>query len=317
MRKFVIALAALAAILAAAPAYAVFPEKNIDFIIPFGPGGGFDRTVRLIAPFMEKHLPNKVEVLPKNVAGAGGMRGMTTVYRAKPDGYAIAIANMPGAALPSVLGEPVEYDVHKFTWIARLATAEYIMAASPKSGIKSVADLKTLGHPVKFTATDVASTSYTSTVIMAAVMGFPVKHLVGYTGSTEFIVAAVRGDGEATVAPVASLRQFLQSGDLIPILTTEEKSSLPNIPTVASVGYPELTGLAVDRYVVGPPGLPAAIARALSDALTKAMANPELVAAAEKAKEPFAGLGLSEAKASAEKSIALYSKYKDALAKKE
>jgi tripartite-type tricarboxylate transporter receptor subunit TctC len=86
---------------------------------------------------------------------------------------------------------------------------------------------------------------------------------------------------------------------------------------VASVGYPELTGLAVDRFVVAPPGLPAAIAEALSSAFMKAMADPALIDAANKAGEPFSGLPPKEAKASADRSIALYLKYKDALAKKD
>jgi tripartite-type tricarboxylate transporter receptor subunit TctC len=110
-----------------------FPEKNIDFIIPFGPGGGFDRTVRIISPALEKTLPNKVEVVPKNVPGAGGAKGLATVFRAKPDGHTLAIANMPGAAIPAITNEPVEYDVNKFTWIARLATEEYMLAVSAKS----------------------------------------------------------------------------------------------------------------------------------------------------------------------------------------
>jgi tripartite-type tricarboxylate transporter receptor subunit TctC len=311
------ALAAAFAVALAAPAQAAWPEKNIDFIIPFGAGGGFDRTVRLIAPYVEKYLPSKVEVLPKNVAGAGGARGMTMVYRAKPDGYTISIANMPGAALPALLGEASEYDLTKYTWIARLATAEYMLGASAKSKIRTVADLKNFGKPVKFTSTDASSTGYAATVIMGAVIGYKVHHLLGYSGSTEFIVAAVRGDGEATVAPVASLKQFVQSGDMKPVFSTEEKSTMPSVPTVAAAGYPELTGLAVDRFVVAPPGLPTAIAQTLSDAFLKAMADPALIEAANKAGEPFSGLPGKDAKASAERSIALYLKYKDALAKKD
>jgi tripartite-type tricarboxylate transporter receptor subunit TctC len=313
-----LALAAAAAVaLAAVPAQAAWPEKNIDFVIPFGAGGGFDRTVRLISPYVEKYLPSKVEVLPKNVPGAGGARGMTMTYRAKPDGYTISIANMPGAALPGLLGEPNEYDLQKYTWIARLATAEYVLGASAKSNIRTVADLKSFGKPIKFTSTDASSTGYAATVIMGAVIGYKVHHLLGYSGSTEFIVAAVRGDGEATVAPVASIKQFVQSGDMRAVFSTEQKSTLPGVPTVAAAGYPELTGLAVDRFVVAPPGLPAAIAEALSNAFMKAMADPALIEAAEKAGEPFSGLPPAAAKESAERSIALYLKYKDALAKKD
>ncbi|MCZ6448423.1 MAG: tripartite tricarboxylate transporter substrate binding protein, partial [Alphaproteobacteria bacterium] len=54
----------------AGTAGAAFPEKNITFIIPYGPGGGFDTYVRKISPVMQKYLGGKINVVPKNVAGA-------------------------------------------------------------------------------------------------------------------------------------------------------------------------------------------------------------------------------------------------------
>src|SRR3990170_4430441 len=129
-------IALAAALLSSAAAAADFPQKNIEFIIPFGPGGGFDRTVRAIAPFMEKQFGGKISVLPRNVPGAGGKKGMATLYRAKPDGYTISIANIPGAAIPGLTGEKVEYDIDKLTWIARLATEEYTLAVATQSPIR-------------------------------------------------------------------------------------------------------------------------------------------------------------------------------------
>src|SRR5688500_18346228 len=150
MRKLLCAaMLASAATQPCAPAAADFPQKNIEFIIPFGHGGGCDRTVRAIAPFMEKQLGGTISVLPRNVPGAGGKRGMATLYRAKPDGYTIAIANIPGSAIPALNGEAVEYDIDKLTWIARLATEEYILAVQAKSAIRSIEDLRKLGRPVK------------------------------------------------------------------------------------------------------------------------------------------------------------------------
>ena len=85
----------LAARLASA-ASAEFPNKNIQFIIPYAPGGGFDVYVRVIAPVMEKYLPKKVSIVPINVAGGGGAKGIGQLYRARPDGYTLGIFNIPG-----------------------------------------------------------------------------------------------------------------------------------------------------------------------------------------------------------------------------
>jgi len=316
MLKTLFAAACAAALLPAACLAADFPQKNIEFIIPFGPGGGFDRTVRAIAPFMEKQLGGKVTVLPRNVPGAGGKRGMATVYRAKPDGYTIAIANIPGAAIPALTGEKVEYDINKLTWIARLATEEYTLAVATKSSIRSIEDLRKLGRPVKMPSTDFGSTAYAGMAIFGEMLKFPVQHLTGYKGTNDYIVAVVRGDGDATTGPISTMGKFVESGDMRALFTTEEKSTLKGVPTIAELGYPDLTGLGVDRFVVGPPGLPPAIIKALSDAMAKAVQDPELQAIAEKSRQPFAFLPPDKAKANADRSLALYARYKAALQKR-
>lgn len=311
------AIAAAAAALSAPFARAEFPEKNIEFIIPFGPGGGFDRTVRSIAPFMEKQLGGKISVLPKNLPGAGGKRGLAAVYRAKPDGYTIAIANIPGAAIPALTGEKVEgYDINRLTWIARLATEEYMIAVPSKSAIRTIEDLRRLGRPVKMPSTDFGSTAFAGTAIFGEVLKFPIQHLTGYKGTNDYIVGVIRGDGDATIGPVSTMRKFVQSGDVRGLFTTEKTSSLTGVPTIAELGHPELTGLGVDRFVVGPPGLADSVTKALSDAMAKAVEDPELQALAQKSGEPFAFLPADQAKASADRSLAFYTKYKAAIQKR-
>jgi hypothetical protein len=92
-------------------------------------------------------------------------------------------------------------------------------------------------------------------------MHFPVQMLGGYKGSAEYILAVVRGDGDLTVAPVSVLKKFIESGDMRGLFTTEKESSVKGVPTVASVGHPELTGLGVDRYVIARRSRPASRSR--------------------------------------------------------
>lgn len=314
MLKLVLATAIGITTALATPAMAAgYPEKNIQFIIPFGPGGGFDRTVRIISPALEKTLPNKVQVLPTNVPGAGGAKGTATVFRAQPDGYTIAIINMPGAAIPGLGGQNPGYDMAKFTWIARLATEEYMLAVPAKSNIHTVEDLQKLGRPVKIPSTDFGSTAYAASEIFSKELKFPVQHLTGYKGTNDYIVGVIRGDGDAAVAPVSTLEQFIKSGDMRGIFTTEEKSTIPGVKTIGELGHPGLTGLGVERFVVGPPGLPPQIVKTLSDGLEKAMADSDVKKHAQK--EGFAFQPADKAKAGADRGLALYSKYKEALVK--
>ena len=287
-----------------------FPEKNITFIIPYTTGGGFDRAVRMIIPYMEKYLPNKVNVVPKNIPGAGGRKGMATLYKAKPDGYTMSVFNIPGAAIPPITGTKVNYDLSKVTWLTRLAIGEYMLGVAAKSNIKSLDDLKKM-NSVKFPQTGPGSTASVVTRIAASVMKLNAKHLTGYKGSKQYMLGVVRGDGDAAFGLVTSFGKFVQSGDIRAIMTFGKKSSMKGVPTAREAGYPEVETLALERLVGGPPGIPADVVKILSDAMVKAMNDPELK---EKAKKrPFAPLGAGETGDRIGKTLAFYLKFKSIL----
>src|SRR3954463_15944416 len=73
-----------------------FPAKPIQFIIPYAAGGGFDAYVRFVSPVMESYLPARQSIVPINVTAGSGARGISQLYRAKPDGYTIGIFDVPG-----------------------------------------------------------------------------------------------------------------------------------------------------------------------------------------------------------------------------
>ncbi len=312
--KIMLAAGAMFVALGVGPAASAgFPEKDITFIIPYSTGGGFDRAVRLLAPFMEKYLPNKVNVVPKNIPGGGGRKGVSALYRAKPDGYTIAVFNIPGNAIAPLMGTEVSYDLSKVTWLTRLAIGEYMLGVAAKSSIKSLEDLRKMDS-VKFTQTGIGSTAGATTHVAAEVLGLKAKHLTGYKGSKNYMLGVVRGDGDAAFGLVTSFRKFVQSGDIRPILTFEARSSLEGVPTAREVGYPELETLTLERLVGGPPGIPADVVKILSGAMIKAMNDPELK---EKAKKrPYAPLAAGETGSRVGKSLAFFLKYKSILGTK-
>lgn len=313
----IVALAMLSLGLAT-QAQAVFPEKDITIIIPFSPGGGMDTTPRAITGPMSKYLPNNVKVVPKNIPGAGGRRGYAELMRSAPDGYTISVINFPGAAIPSLTGEKVAYDINKFVWVARMSNSAYLIASAGKNNaINKFEDLKKLGRPVKMTHTGYGSTSYSAAGIVRDAMGIESTPLTGYKSSAEYIVGMIRGDGDATIAPVESFYKFVKSGDVKALVTFEAKSTLPGVPTIRSLGYPELEGLGVDRILAAPPGTPDNVRRILSDAIIKAMQDPEAQAWAKKVRRPFDPMDTDEVTAYLKKSIAFYTKYKSSLLKRD
>ncbi len=301
----------LSLILVAPATSHAFPEKDITFIIPYSAGGGFDRTVRAIVPYMEKYLPEKVNVVPKNVSGAGGRKGISRLYRAKPDGHTIAVFNIPGMAVPPLLGEKVSYELEKVSWIARLARGTYALMVGAKSGINSVDDIRMLNRPLKITTTGLGSTGHTASVVASTVMGLNFKMLTGYKGSKQFILAAIRGDGDAVFTLVTTVRKYHEAGDVRLLATFEDKSSFPGVPTVRSLGFAELEGMGLERLVGGPPGIPAERIGILETALLKAMADPELQAKTKK--RPYFPAGAAETAQRVDAVLKFYLKYKPAL----
>lgn len=309
---FAAASLAYLGILASAAA-AGFPEKDITFIIPYSPGGGMDSTARQIAKVMPKYLPNNVNVVPKNIPGAGGRKGYSVLARANPDGYTICVINMPGAAIPQLIGEKVNYDLEKFVWVGRMSTSPYFFGVSNKSSIKTVADLKKLDRPIKIGSTGFGTTVYAGASIMKEVIGFKASFLTGYKSSGAFIVGVVRGDAEGALAPTQTFNKFIKAGDIRGVVTFEKKSSFPGVQTIAEAGYPQLTGLGVERMVALPPGTPKNIRDILSDALVKAAADPDSQAWAKKTKRPFSALSGGETQAAVNSALAMFKKYPKAL----
>lgn len=257
---------------------AAWPENDVAFIIPDAPGGGFDSTVRALAPVLEKYLPEKVNVVPTNVVGGGGNRAAAQLYRAKPDGYNIGIFNIPGLFIAQQQGE-AGYDLAKFTWLGRVGQDIYALGVGANSPLKSIADMKALAQtrPVKFTSTGAAGTAYAATQIATSLLGIKAQIITGYKGSSEYALAAIRGDGDAVITTMALLQRLRASGDLRILATFEPHGSIQGADDATTLQQPELARITLERLIAAPPGLPGAVKTALAAALGKALRDPQMV----------------------------------------
>src|SRR5580704_15717096 len=236
-----IALVALTASALPAPGMAAgFPDRDITFIIPNQVGGGFDAYVRAIAPAMEKYLPNKVNVVPLNIPAGGGAKGVNQLYRARPDGYTIGILNIPGLFVLQARGGG--YDLNKFTWLAGLGRDPYGLAVPWNSPIKSIADLQALSktRPVKFTTTGPDGTAYGVTMVATELLGIKLQLITGYKGSSEYVAAAVRGDGDAVITNLPLLGRFEAGQSLRLLASFTTGGARHDIPDAAALGQPQL-----------------------------------------------------------------------------
>jgi tripartite-type tricarboxylate transporter receptor subunit TctC len=251
--------------------------RAISFVIPYASGGGFDAYVRAVIPALQKQLD--LRVLPNNIDGAGGAKAANLLFRAKPDGATISVVNVPGALILQQQGS-LGFDLSRLSWLCNMGRDAYGLMVPADSPLRSIDDLRARGRirPIKFTCIGPAGTAYSATRIGARLLEIPARMIAGYKGTNDYLVAAIRGDGDAAVASLTGLSQFLASGLIRVLATFETSGSLPGVLDATALGVPELAGIVQLRPVAGPPGLPAPVAQTLSDGLVQALRDPAVIA---------------------------------------
>lgn len=284
------AAAGIVALATVTSAQAEFPEKDIKFLIPYGPGGGFDLTVRKIAPFVEKHLGGGVKVVPTNMPGGSGRKAATFLANSEPDGHTIMIFNIPGHGLSYIKGEEGGYDITDMTWLAQVGRAGYVVITAKDSPLRTLDDVKALDRPIKIPDQGPGSTSHMANQITWSTLGVEPQFISGYKSSREYSTAVLRGDGDLTMVAQGSAARYNKNGDFHIIAEFDDNQMFPDAPTGAEAGVPELHKLGLLRVVAGPPGMPEDVVEKLSAALVAAVNEPEVQAWAEETGNPMPAL---------------------------
>lgn len=269
------------------PARAEYPKRNLDVIVPFSAGGGFDLFARAVARSMEKQFGRGINIIPRNVAGAGGIRGLATLYRAAPDGYTFGIVPIPGAVQPVLLGQKVEYDLDKITWLGVVSIGRYALVVGKTSPFQTLEAFRRGSPRLPFVASP-GGNDFAMTKIILGTLKSEAKYLSSFPGAPEAQLATVRGEADAALGIEETVDRNLATGDLKPILSLRPKSTarFPGVPTVDDIGHPELANLALYRLFAAPPSLDPDVRSKLVAAFQAAIKDPEFTAWSEKTRSP-------------------------------
>ena len=233
-----------------------WPARNITIIVPFKPGGGFDLQARLLAPFLEKYLPNKINVVIENVAGAGGKMAAVQLARSAPDGYTISLIGLESIAFMHAAGQLTE-DPQQWSWLGQLGSDPLLLAAGSTSGLKSPADMK--GKDFRF---GVTSEILPSAAILCKALGARFRPVL-FDGSGDVVLAGMRGDVDTwAFSWPTSIKGVRDSQGKMVSLFVVNKTRLPSIsevPALAELGVEAEAGVyavgAVSRVIAAPAGL--------------------------------------------------------------
>lgn len=255
----------------------VYPNRPIRMVVPFVAGGGTDLLARLVSPRMSDLLGQQIVV--DNRGGAGSVLGTQIVAKSPADGYTLGMMDTAFAINPG-FADKLPYDAERdFNFVAIIATSPTVLVAYPGLKVRTMQELilSAKANPGKIRAASagVGSSSHLTIAMLNAAAKINLLH-IPYKGAGAAILDILGGHTDLTFVVPGSVMPQIQSGQMIALALTGKKpfAGLPNVPTFAAVGLPEVDPEAF-RFIVAPAGLPPAVDKRLTDVLTKIMNVPE------------------------------------------
>ena len=265
---------------------AFFNGKTVTYIVATEPGGGYDTNGRLVAEFMQKHLPGSTFVV-QNMPGAGHLVGTNYIYASEPDGLTIGTFNT-GLIYGQLTGKDgIKFDLTKMSWIGKVASDPRVIVVSKESGIESFEQLKGLKDPIKFAAAGVGSASTVEATMLINTLGLPIQVITGYNGSDDQL-AMRRGEVQGIVGSRSTFQQFVDEGH--GKFIAQIGGSQTDVPQLSSMvdnaeGQKAIALVesqsTISRLTAGPAGIPEDRLAALRDAYKAATSDPEFLKKAE------------------------------------
>lgn len=262
-----------------------YPARNIELIIPWGPGGIADVVARIFADELSKVL--KVTVSPINKPGATGTIGAALVADAKKDGYTLLSNTGSGMTIIYSTLPDVPYDIFKdFTPISTMAISPSIIAVKADSPLKSLEDLinEAKKNPEKLTygTAGIGSDNHFNSEHLQIITKIKCTHIPFKSGA-EALTATLGGHTDFIVSTVGSTISQLKAGRIRGLVISGNKRvrAFSDLPTLAEKGYPQhFFSLWVGLFA--PAGIPRSVMDTIVAATEKIIKSGEFNSKVEK-----------------------------------
>jgi tripartite-type tricarboxylate transporter receptor subunit TctC len=310
---------AVTAALAVSPAHAdavadFYRGKQVNLIVGYGPGGGYDTYARLLARHFGRFIPGNPNVIVQNMPGAGSLRAVNYLYNIAPkDGTTIGTfaRNMP---LIGLLGgnSNVQFNPRKFTWLGSTSSFvhdAYILIVRKDAPVKSIDEARRPDLPaLVLGATAEGATGNDVPVILRDTIGLHVKQVVGYPDSASIFLAIERGEVHGRTVDLSTVKsmkpEWLKPDGgfrvFVQFARATRHPDFPDVPTArelakneAARALIELAELpyAMSRPFAAPPDLPRDRAKALQRAFLAMHEDPQYLEDAAKLRVDVSPIG--------------------------
>ena len=223
--------------------FSQYPDRAIEFVIPFDAGGGADIEGRLLADQMSNILG--VPVVPVNKPGAGGAVAYTYLMNSAPDGY-VVIWNSTSILTITNLGYvPFTYDA--LDHVGRVEFQPLVLAVSansPWNNLESFATDCTSGNQVlKLANSGTGSGTHLGALSITSAIGCETLHLP--IGTRRRNASVLSGEADGMIAPLTGVINLAKANRLrvLATLSAERNSVIPEVPTATELGLSSLFDL--------------------------------------------------------------------------
>jgi len=244
----------------------VYPNKPIRLIVPFPPGGPTDIVARPLAVLLGESL--KEQIIIENKGGAGGSIGADFVAKSAPDRYSLFMGTVGTNAINGSLYKQLPYDMTRdFTPIALVATAPVVIVVNSSDRIKTLAELiseaRSKPDTIAYGTAGNGTPGHLTAALFESTAQIKLKH-IPYKGSAPAVTDLIGSQIPLVFDPIQSVLPHINSGKLRALAVTSKTRSplLPNVPTVAELGYPQFESTAW-WALFAPAKLPEPIAKKL------------------------------------------------------
>jgi len=257
-----------------------YPNRPVKMIVPFAPGGASDFVARIISPKLGELLGQTIVI--ENKPGASGNIGMEAAAKSPPDGYTIYLGNIGTIAInPAVFANLAVNPQKDFIAITEVAEVPSILIANPSVPVNTVAELVALAKAkpgeLNFASPGSSTLNRLEMEQFMKLANLKIVHIPYKGGAGPAVTGMLGGETQVMFVTLSSAISFIQAGRLkgLGISTTRRIDALPQVPTMAEAGYPEMVSSSWQGVFV-PAGTPRPIVEKLHAALVTTMDSPEV-----------------------------------------
>ena len=284
---------------AATPAADNYPSKVIRIVVGFPAGGPADIGARILASGLQETL--KQNVIIDNRTGAGGNIAAQHVAKSAPDGYTLLVATA-SLLVNFALSPKAGYDpIKDFVTVGFVATQANALAVTSTLPVKTLKELQALvrKHPVSFATSGVGTSSHLAATYLINVLWKSDATPVPYRGAGPAGIAVATGETPVAFMTITGVLPLQQSGKvrILGVVSERRLPALPNVPTMAEQGYPQLTPSWTAVFV--PAETPAAVVQKINESINQVMATADF-------KDKMAGQAMVAATPSTPRQLADY-----------